>query len=143
VEGPPPAAVASARPKRFDAAHPSIADTHDLLAVGSQDQIDIGRACAQIGKRFFHGLHVVDREVHATRRAAFMVITLRRQAQRHIVEHRNHFTQVFREQAVEEHFVACVQTGEERVLAQRIRQAIKDAADMLPALRLNTPLLPL
>ena len=53
-----------------------------------------------------------------------MVILLHRQADRQIVDDRNHFAQVLGEQAVEQHFVAVVQSGQVDVLAQRIRQPV-------------------
>ncbi len=110
--------------RHLDAAHSPIADSQNLLGVGGQDQVDIAGAGAEVGKRLLDGFGMVDREIHAARAAAFMVVLLHRHADGQIVDDGDHFAQVLGKQPVKQHFVAVVQGGQIDVLAQRIRQPL-------------------
>ena len=110
--------------RHLNAAHAPIADSQDLLGVGRQDQVDIAGAGAEVGKRLLDRFGMIDREIHAARTPALMVILLHRHADRQIVDDGDHFAQVLGEQPVEQHLVAVVQGGQVDVLAQRVRQPL-------------------
>ena len=119
----------------FDSAHAPIADAEDLLGIGGQDQVDIVGAGAEVSKRFLDRIGMIDGEVHASGTPALVVVLLHRQADRPVVDNRNHLAQVLGEQAEEQHFVAVVQRGQVDVLAQRIRQPlVLDVGARRPAL---------
>ena len=52
------------------------------------------------------------------------MVLFHRQADRPVVDDRNHFAQVLGEQAVKQHLIAVVQRGQINVLAERVRQAL-------------------
>ena len=108
----------------LDAAHAPIADAQNLLGIGGQDQIDIAGAGAEVGKRLLDGFGVVDREIHAARPPALVVVLLHRHADGQIVDDGDHFAQMLGKQPVKQHLVAVVQGGQVDVLAQRIGQPL-------------------
>ena len=108
----------------FNAADAPVADSQDLLGVGRQDQVDIAGTGAEVGKRLLDRFGMVDREVHAPRTPALVMVLLHRHADGQIVDDRDHFAQVLGKQPVKQHLVAVVQGRQVDVLAQRIRQPL-------------------
>ncbi len=78
----------------LDSAHSPIADSQNLLGVRRQDQVDITRAGVEIGKRLLNSFGMIDREIHAPRTPAFIVVLLHRHAYGQPVDDGDHFTQM-------------------------------------------------
>ena len=108
----------------FDSADAPIADAEDLLGIGGQDQIDIAGTGAEISERLLDPFGMIDRKIHAAGTPAFVMVLLHRQADRAVVDDRDHLAQVLGEQAEEQHLIAVVERGQIDVLAQRIRQPL-------------------
>ncbi len=52
---------------------------------------------AQISERRFNSVRIIDRKIHAARAPAFMMVLLHREADRAVVDDRNHLAQMLRE----------------------------------------------
>ncbi len=102
----------------LDAADALISDAQNSFGVGSYQQIHLVRAQTGVPEGGFDILGMIDTQVDATGAAEFLAEPLDRQPDGRGVDHREHFGNVFSEQAVEQHLVAIPQVGEIHPLPQ-------------------------
>ena len=104
----------------FNAADAPVADTGNLLGIGGDDQVDVPGTCGDNSQMPPQCIGVVDGEIDAAWTPALVVIMLHRHTDSKVADDRDHFAKVLGKEAVKQHLVAIVQSGEIDVLTQRI-----------------------